>query len=422
MKQFFAIIYLICGPLNLGYSQTVSQYRKDLLTLRSLLKKTPSYKDQIRGIRLKEYNVLYDNLMGDTLNLSPYHYFSNLAKLMMPIHDSHFGLAQVQENRNFEDSATIQTPLKTQKSEEFPVNIDSLKTVLLKKSADSVEGIYYYDKYYSVGVFRVSQTEYIGVVIDTGKDVINWKRGQIALHLYEYKPNYFKAVYAHPVFKNFILYNNERFANQSLVNSRFYLSFSETIYRKKLSTFNYAILPKETPMFQLKSISDSIQYLLIRNFSANPAKVKQSNAFYDSIQNKLNSSLLILDLRNNAGGAAKVSKKFMRLIKNYAAKNKVYVLVNNATVSQGEIFTLQLKALKNVRVLGQTTKGMITYGSNYGHWKKLPGKQVEAYLTDMRGAGKGLLPYENTGIKPDIELNNDSDWIQQTLNKTSLNF
>ncbi|WP_158237987.1 S41 family peptidase [Emticicia sp. TH156] len=356
--------------------------------------------------------------MDDTLNLSPYKYFNNLAKLMIPIQDSHLGLVQLPEIKNNNDSAAFQSHSNWQKFEKFPqysVNIDSLKTALLKKTDDSVEGIYYYDNYYSVGVLRVSQTEYIGIVIETKKEVNHWKTGQIAMHLYEYKTNYFKAVYAHPVYKNFMLYNNERYANHSLINSHFYQSFSETVYRKVQPFINYYALPKESPMFQLKSLSDSVQYLLIRNFSANQAKVKKSNAFCDSIQHKLNTPSLILDLRNNEGGAAKVSSKFRRLLKKYAAANKVYVLVNNATVSQGEIFTLQLKSLKNVRILGQTTKGMITYGSNYGRWEILPGKQFAAYLTDMRGVGKGLLPYENIGIKPDIELNNDSDWIGQTL-------
>jgi C-terminal processing protease CtpA/Prc len=37
----------------------------------------------------------------------------------------------------------------------------------------------------------------------------------------------------------------------------------------------------------------------------------------------------------------------------------LYVLLNNGTLSQAEIFTLKLKQLNNVTTLGSTTKGML---------------------------------------------------------------
>ena len=92
----------------------------------------------------------------------------------------------------------------------------------------------------------------------------------------------------------------------------------------------------------------------------------------------------------------------------------MYVLINNGTLSQGEIFTLQLKQLQNVKTLGQTTKGMLTYGSNYGKREKLPSQSFEVYITDMKG-DKRLIPYENYGINPDITLLDTKNWIEQTI-------
>ena len=89
-------------------------------------------------------------------------------------------------------------------------------------------------------------------------------------------------------------------------------------------------------------------------------------------------------------------------------------MVNNGTLSQGEIFTLQLKQFKNIKTLGQTTKGMLTYGSNYGKREKLPSQSFEVYVTDMKG-DKRLIPYENYGINPDIILSDTKDWIEQTI-------
>jgi len=142
--------------------------------------------------------------------------------------------------------------------------------------------------------------------------------------------------------------------------------------------------------------------------------MQKSQSFYDSIKNSLTAPSLIVDLRNNEGGAAKVSVKYFKLIKNYAKNGQVFVLVNNGTLSQGEIFTLQLKQLRNVKILGETTKGMLTYGSNYGKRERLPSQAFEIYITDMKG-DKRLIPYENYGIKPDIILTGDKDWIDQTI-------
>jgi C-terminal processing protease CtpA/Prc len=120
---------------------------------------------------------------------------------------------------------------------------------------------------------------------------------------------------------------------------------------------------------------------------------------------------LIVDLRDNTGGATKVSAKFVRLIRRAARKGRVYVLINNGAMSQGEIVTLQLKQYANVRVYGQTTKGTIAYGVNTGGMKKLPSKQYGAVMTDMKDKGH-YFPYENYGVAPDTVLGNTGDWIE----------
>ncbi|RFS14677.1 hypothetical protein [Emticicia sp. C21] len=282
MRLFLTFLYFPLWSLTPLYSQTKEQYQHDLSALHTLLKKTPSYKDQITGVSLEKYTTLYESLMKDTTSLTSYHYFINLAKLVMPIHDGHLSSAQMRDFANFKDRVSIEKYVASQEFKDFPsysINIDSLKTVLKEKSADSVEGIYYYDKYYQIGIVRITPNEYIGVIVDKHEEMNLWEKGQIALHLYEYEPHYFKAVYAHPLTKNFILYNNERLENQSFINSYFYLSYTETIYRKNLPVIDYTNLPKEAPMFQLKNLTKNTQYLLIKNFSANSFIVKQSNAF-----------------------------------------------------------------------------------------------------------------------------------------------
>ena len=396
-------IFILTFAFIPSQAQTISPYQTDLTELRTILQKTPSYKDQIKGRKHIEYNRLFQSLLSDTVNnVSDYKYFYNLAQLFFPIRDNHLAFYQI---ANFPSATDFPT---------FKGNLDSLKFALSAKPLDSIEGIYHYDKYYTVGLFKKGRTEYVGVVLDT--EISNWKKGQIAIYLYEDLPNYFKAIYAHPKFKNYNLYQIEKFSHHTLVNSHFYSSFSEKVYSKIIKEVDFVNLPNNTENFSFKKNATDIQYLHIKHFSADRINMEKSNEFYGSIKNLLTESNLILDLRNNEGGANKVSKKYLTLIKRYTKRGKVYILINNGTLSQGEILTLQLKKLQNVKTLGQTTKGMLTYGNNYGKREKLSSQAFEIYITDMKGkGGKRLLPYENYGIKPDIILSEEKDWIEQTI-------
>src|SRR6185295_4378087 len=121
--------------------------------------------------------------------------------------------------------------------------------------------------FYSIGLFKNAPREYTGVVIDS--DTALWQKGQIAIHLYEFMPNHYKAIYGHPRFKIFILQTNEKYSRQSLVNSYFYASYSQCVYSKQLRPVDYNNLPPAASLFKLKNINDSVQYLLVRTFQAN---------------------------------------------------------------------------------------------------------------------------------------------------------
>ena len=396
-------------------------FLKDITALHNILQKTPSYKDQIKGQSLVSYNELFEKLKSTNVNnVSDYQYFYNLAQLFFPIRDNHLGFYQNIDDNNFKDQLTFEKYIATKEFKDFPnysINIDSLKDVLSIKPRDSIEGIYYLDTLFSVGLFKVKDKEYMGVVLSSRITVwrnLNWTKGQIAIHLYEYLPNHFKAIYADPVTKRLILFSNEKFRNLSLINSHFYGFFYDKNYSKIINQKDYTSLPGSIYDFHFKNIESGIQYLHIKHFSADAVAIQRSNSFYDSIRHLLTAPNLIVDLRNNEGGAIKVSKKYLKLIKHYVKNGHVYVLVNNGTISQGEIFTLQLKQLVNVQVLGQPTNGTLMYGSNYGKTEKLPSKAFLVYITDMNG-DKRLIPYEVYGINPDITLTDTKDWIEQTI-------
>lgn len=413
MRIVIVLIFFLFVIASNGQTNT---YLADLAALKSILQKTPSYKSQIKGDKQAFYKALYERLASDTTgNSHSFKYFYNLSQLIFPLKDNHLGFYQIADYDNFKNKERIDSFIATKEFLNYPtckINIDSLRNELAKKPADSVEGIYHYGKFYSVGLFKRSDKEYVGVIVDS--DVNWWRKGQVAVHLYEYAPNLFKAIYGHPLFKNFILQTNEKYRNQSLLNSYFYSSYSQDIYSKQFRPVDYVNLSKNASKFELKSINDDLQYLRLGSFQRDNATIQQSNNFYDSIKNMLTAKCLVLDFRNNEGGAARETRKYFKLLKKFTRNGHLYLLLNNETLSQAEIFTLQLKKLKNVTTVGQTTKGMLTYGSNYGKRERLPSGRFEIYPTDMNG-NANLLQYENYGINPDIILRDDKDWIEQVV-------
>ncbi|MCS7474130.1 S41 family peptidase [Myroides odoratimimus] len=93
----------------------------------------------------------------------------------------------------------------------------------------------------------------------------------------------------------------------------------------------------------------------------------------------------------------------------------MYVLVNFNTISNAEQFTLKLKELNNVMVLGDNTRGMLTYGRNYAVDKVIPSALFRIHFTDLNTHRREYLPYEGKGVTPDFYLSSTEDWIEQVV-------
>lgn len=419
-----------------------SGYQNDLSALHTLLQKTPSYKDQIKGTQLQpRYDSLYAALRTDTASgNNTFDNYYKLVQLFFLLKDNHLGFHQFPEIALSKADLQDETKLRSYRGSNFyrhypsvNLNTDSLAHALAATNQDSVEGIYFYDSFLTVGLYRNNSHGLTGVVLDS--KLPHWKHGQVAIRLYEYMPHCYKAVYGHPLYKSLVYYSNEKFRNQSLVNSYFYSSISEGIYAKKLNAVDHVNIPRTVPAFSCKVIAPGVQYIRLGSFSASPNNMKASQAFYDSIKKSLTAPHLLIDLRDNTGGAEKVSRPYLKMLQQYAQKGKLYVLINNGTMSQGEIFTLQLKKwgeekaaiLKStdrqatgkdtspVKIYGQTTKGTITYGVNADGITRLHSGRYGVVLTDMRDNGS-YLRYENVGVEPDVLLDDKTDWIQQVIN------
>jgi hypothetical protein len=413
MKLLFTPVFL-CLMLRLTAQSTI--YKDDLVALNNIVQSLPSFKAQIKGKQLLAYQALYQTLAKDTLtNPNSFQYFYNLSRLIMPLRDNHIGFYQLPKYQYYKTKERLDSFLASKAFLDYPTDpiaIDSLTKALSQSSPDSIEGIYHYDSAYQVGLFKKQPGEYVGVIISSKTNL--WATGQVAIRLYQTGPNLYKAIYSHPLFKHYNLQTIEKFQNQSLVNSFFYASFSKAIYTKRVNQVDYVNLPKTNVKFNFKQLNPTVQYVMIQSFQANDQTKKASKAFYDSVKAQLNAPVTVLDLRNNEGGSKTEMMQYYRLFKQYIKNGRLFVLMNNGTLSQGELFILRLRKLKQVIVLGQTSKGMLTYGSNYDKRITLPSGQIEIYPTDMRGNSRRL-QYEDIGIQPDVYLHYTTDWIEQTL-------
>jgi hypothetical protein len=416
MRPLFVIALLISTfYLN---AQTSNAFLMDVEKLDAILKKTYSYKDQIKGAKKVEYdNVLNALKQNAQKSMTDFEAYFQLAQLPMLLKDNHLSFSNVPKTAiglpEMANSEIIEK-YKSLTFNAFPrvnINLDSLEKALKTKNRESVEGIYYYGQLLKMGVYRTAANKdsLIGVILES--QYPHWEAGQILGILKEHISNRFQALYAHPIYKYFTMYKNEKYAHGSLLESHFY---TDTLFMKYPNEVNLSNIPKKEAAFQLKTLDKDIQYLRLGNFSTYTKNIVETQKFHDSIKTLVQAKYLIVDLRNNGGGGFKTSQKFLNLLENYSKKGKIYALINHRTFSNAEEFAIKLKKFKNVLILGETTNGTLTYGSNYGNTETLPSGRFKVYPTDMKDSG-GDLPYENVGVSPDKILEYTKDWVEQVV-------
>ncbi|UZR96092.1 S41 family peptidase [Chondrinema litorale] len=415
------LIIIFCLLAVSSFAQSKSKCVEDMEKLYELLKKTPSYKSQIKGKDAKQYQRLVQHLEWRVRNTSDqFECFCKLAELFDPIKDNHLGFYQLPHTyidpSLYDDPYVVKAYRKSPESKNFPridTDLDSLENLLAAKPESDIEGVYHYDTYLKAGLLKTENPDsLVAVILNT--EIPNWEKGQIAFVLRKQEDTeHYTAYYAHPVHKVFLLVNNEKFTNGSFPESRFYGSLSNAIWRKnRMPAEDFSSLPDNYQTYELKQLNEQTQYVRLGSFSASKANVMFSDLFYTKLENDLQAKNLILDLRNNSGGADKVAKKFLKLLGNYAEEHKIYAIVNNRTFSEAEKFIIELSKHENVTTLGETTNGTLAYGSNLGTKITLPSGDFQVYLTDTKDSGN-YLNYEGKGLAPDVALNPQKDWIEQ---------
>lgn len=378
MKKLIYLLLLFLTSLNAKAQHNPNL--EDLNALFAAIQKTPSYKKLLKGD--KAYQQLYEDVKLKIVDADEKQAFRQLSRLVSAVNDNHLGFYR-----------TPDTALKTFYSSMTLEKTASLTKRLQDKPESDLEGIYYANNQ-QFGLCTNGDKTYQIVSLAKGfiiAEIFHTPYGGYDMLFYSGKPTPYQLI------------KNARLVNGTLIGTPF------TKYKEK----KFSILDKGDENFEYKTLDGKVDYLRLSSFSSSNANIKKSEEFHAGIVDKLTTEKLILDLRGNTGGGYKTSRKFLDLLKKY--KGQIFVLQNTATVSNAEQFILELKPLKNVTTLGEQTKGMITFGSNYGTKVLLPSGRFTFYPTDMKGLERDLA-YESKGINPDVALDVfKSDWIEQTL-------
>lgn len=407
MKKIITFIALVTFSITLS-AQSNCDCNVELKFVYEQMQTMSSFKSQMKGDLRAEFESIYQVLTTEvTSNMNKLDCYVQLNKLMGLVRDKHAGVYGVRPDYSYEDtmdSTFVATYQKTRQFIDFPkvnLDLDALRSALANKSVNDVEGIYNIGSVLKVGVYRIGQSDsLVGVMLESKLGV--WKPGQIYLYMTETnQPNRYDMTTYGQVHKNLLFYKEQLVEHGILMRN---------VVKESITKNHVFVDADVSETYQLQTLTDDIQYVWINSFSR-IGNAENRDELIRQINNELTAPNLIVDLRNNGGGASKISWPIVKAIKK--AGVRVYVLTNYVSGSNAEQTTIRLKNIKNTVHLGQTTYGAVAYGHNYGTTYTSPSGLFYMAPTDMRF--NQYLKYEEVGVVPDLALGPESDWIEQTL-------
>lgn len=408
MKKLTILLLL----LSLGFTLNAQQKcdcQAELDFINEKIKTTESYKFQIKGEKSDAYGQTYQELREEmTSPISKFACFQKLNQLLSLIRDKHALLLESYPDFKYEDiydSTFVEAYRKSEAFLNFPktdLDLDVLRSRLESKEVGDIEGIYNIGSSMKLGIYQESGTDHFTGIILSSKLGI-WEPGQIYLYM---EPSalagHYDVTYYSLVYKT-LLYHKAKLIEFGI--------FSGNVIKEKLKQ-NYVFVNSDTTEnYTLRQVAENVQYVWLHDFDRSKENADKRDALVEQMNQELNAENLIVDLRNNGGGATKISWPVVKRIRKY--KGNVYVLTNALSASNAEQTTIRLIKYTNAVHLGQKTYGAIAYGRNYGTRLTSPSGLFQFLPTDMKF--NQYLDYEEVGVSPQIELSPDSDWVEQTI-------
>ncbi len=352
--------------------------------------KFKTYADSIKKIAIKETN---------SYNCKEY-----LQRIMRNIQDGHLQIL-VKNDINFSDSTSVNQFLKSEKFNSLPkINIDSLFQV------KDIENTYNsLSENIAIYILQDSEYSYKGYIIDSsskfrekGELILKFTKGtnfyEGVIYSILKDPMYFKTSTLEELFKKF---NISKFT------------------KEECEIFNKS---KEKLAFEI--IDNEILYVSIRSFKN--GSIEDNKEFIEFFKNSVLPNYkkyknIIFDVRDNSGGAMAYETLLSGIKKIKDSKN-IFVLQNRNTASAAELFILHLGKIKNIETIGENTRGMTAFRDIYQ--EPFPHNDYVIFLPIkiLDKNYKDLLKYEYAGIAPNIELNENENWLNRTIELIKKNF
>lgn len=407
MNKIIAVIPLLIIGFN-TQAQSICDCKAEMDFVYEQMQTMSSYKSQIKGELEDKFETTYQTIrerVSNDMNITACYVQMN--ELMSLVRDKHAGAYGTRPDYGVEealDSSFVASYRVTEAFLAFPkvdLSIDSLRQVLSMKATADVEGIYNFGNAMKLGIYRIDQTDsLVGVILDSKIGV--WEPGQIYAYIKNTgKANYYNMVVYGQIHKNLLYYRNHFIRNGIL---------SGNVMKENLAENHIHVNADLRKEYTLHTLENDVQYIWLNSFSRF-GNVEKRDALVKQIEEELDAKSLIVDLRNNGGGASKISVPILRAIKKSGAK--VYVLTNYSSGSNAEQTTIRFRNIKSTVHLGERTYGAVAYGHNYGNTFTSPSGLFYFAPTDMKF--NHFLKYEEVGVEPHIELDPNRDWIEQTL-------
>lgn len=407
MKTFVIIIAAFLSFQQSTFAQSPKcDCKSDLDFVVSKLKKTPSYKKQLKDGILSSFEETYDTISSKLQKpIAIEECFKLLQKQIVEVDDFHLGLYFNHEyfsEKDLKDSLKIQSILNSSAFLNHPTtseNIEELISRLKKSKVNSIEGIYVHSaSEIKVGILEKANNMIEGVILSKNNPF--WKKGQIILSGYKNKFGKYDLLTYRITNKKLRMINNITFENGRLLN-----------LKKVGNNYNFEFLSDKKANWYYEQLTEDIQYVYFGSFSSFSVKNRKAfKVFYEKYKNRFNTKNIIVDLRSNGGGNSKFSDPFLKLFKR--SKANIFILTNSFTGSNSEQFTLKLKEIKGAKHLGQATFGLLAYGNNKGSSFQTPSGYFNFSPTDMNF--HKYISHEGYGVVPDEKLDFSKDWIEQT--------